>query len=238
MKGNDGPYPEADLQIEAHRQGLNQLPGSLQVSRRPRAQPAIRSESGCREVAGNQWPTSPGAWIDPDAGKIALDAYANGWLAGRTNLRPSTRAKNRSLLDLHILPKLGSTSISQLSPSAVGSWHGNLRAAYPSTAAAAYRLLATILRTAVDDDLIPRSPCRVKGASSESAVERPTASVAELAAAVAANSSKVPSGGTPRWMVSTSTRPGPGPPTARHQPRGGIAHGRVPTCILVCPTMM
>ncbi len=204
---------------------------------RERSQRFDRKADAEKWLATNTADISRGAWIDPDAGKIALDAYANGWLAGRTNLRPSTRAKNRSLLDLHILPKLGSTSISQLSPSAVGSWHGNLRAAYPSTAAAAYRLLATILRTAVDDDLIPRSPCRVKGASSESAVERPTASVAELAAAVAATPAKYRAAVLLAGWCQLRRGEVLGLQRPRHQPREGMrSRSRAPG--FACPTMM
>jgi integrase len=45
-------------------------------------------------------------------------------------------------------------------------------------------LLSTICRTAVNDELIARSPCRIKGASTEHAQERPIATVAELSAAI------------------------------------------------------
>jgi integrase len=67
------------------------------------------------------------------------------------------------------------------SPSSVRAWHSRLAAQYPSTAAKAYRLLATIMKTAVTDDRIPRTPCRVEGAGVEDAAERPTATVAEVA---------------------------------------------------------
>ena len=58
-----------------------------------------------------------------------------------------------------------------------------LRAAHPDTAAQAYRLLAAIYNTAVEDRLLPRSPCKVKGASQQKNPERPVASVEEIAAA-------------------------------------------------------
>ena len=57
---------------------------------------------------------------------------------------------------------------------------------YRSTAAGAYRLLATICNTAVADQVILRSPCRVKGGGNEKSPERPTASIAEVSAAVEA----------------------------------------------------
>jgi integrase len=46
--------------------------------------------------------------------------------------------------------------------------------------AKAYRLLRAVLNTAVDDELIRRNPCRIKGAGTERAPERPTATVAQV----------------------------------------------------------
>jgi integrase len=37
-----------------------------------------------------------------------------------------------------------------------------------------------VLNTAVDDELITRNPCRIKGAGTERAAERPTATVAQV----------------------------------------------------------
>ena len=134
-------------------------------------------------LAGNGADIARGSWVDPDSGRIPLATYANRWLEGRAQLRASIAAKYRGLLDRHILPSLGATAIANITPSSVRSWHASLHRRHPSTAAGAYRLLSTILKTAVDDDLIPRSPCRVKGASAEHAEERPTASPEEVTAA-------------------------------------------------------
>jgi hypothetical protein len=41
------------------------------------------------------------------------------------------------------------------------------------TAAKAYRLLKAVFNTAVDDGLIRRNPCRIKGAGQEHSSERP-----------------------------------------------------------------
>ncbi len=48
------------------------------------------------------------------------------------------------------------------------------------------RLLRAILATAVEDELIPRNPCVLKGASVERADERPVASLTDLAASASA----------------------------------------------------
>ena len=127
-----------------------------------------------------------GVWVDPDAGRIALSVYANDWLESRTDLRPSTRGKYRGLLDRNLIPAFGAIPIAQISPASVRKWHSDLHRRHPSTAASAYRLLSTICRSAVNDEVLARSPCRVKGAAAEHASERPTATMAELQAAFSA----------------------------------------------------
>jgi hypothetical protein len=46
--------------------------------------------------------------------------------------------------------------------------------------AKAYRLLRAILMTAVDDEILIRNPCRIRGAGSEPTPERPVLSVAQV----------------------------------------------------------
>ncbi len=48
------------------------------------------------------------------------------------------------------------------------------------TTAKAYRLLKAIMNTAVDDGLIRRNPCRIKGAGQEDSPERPVLTVAQV----------------------------------------------------------
>jgi integrase len=123
-----------------------------------------------------------GGWIDPSAGKVTLSGYSVLWLAGRPELAVRTRELYEDLLRIHIIPSLGKTTISNLSPSTIRGWNAQLSGRYPSTASKAYRLLSAILRTAVDDGLILKSPCKVKGAGTERAAERPIATVAEISA--------------------------------------------------------
>ena len=54
------------------------------------------------------------------------------------------------------------------------------------TAAKAYRLLKAIMNTAVDDGLIRRNPCRIKGAGQEDSPERPVLTIAQVYALAAA----------------------------------------------------
>ena len=61
-------------------------------------------------------------------------------------------------------------------------WRKNLLDAQVSavTVAKAYRLLKAIFNTAVDDGLIRRNPCRIKGADQEKSPERPVLTVPQV----------------------------------------------------------
>ena len=118
-------------------------------------------------LAGVENDLARGTWIDPDAGRIAVDVYARQWLKSRTNLRPRTVDLYEYLLDRHILPVLGHHTLGTLTPVTVRSWYGNLvrsSGAESLTPAKCYRLLRTILNTACTDGLIARNPCTIKGA--------------------------------------------------------------------------
>jgi integrase len=123
-----------------------------------------------------------GGWIDPSAGQVKLSDYATRWLDRRSGLAERTVELYRYLLDRHVLPTLGTLALASVTPSTVRTWHAELATRHPTTAAKAYRLLSSIMRTAVADEVIARSPCQVKGAAVEHAPERPTARVAEVAA--------------------------------------------------------
>jgi Phage integrase, N-terminal SAM-like domain len=117
---------------------------------------------------------------DPRRARITVREFADRWLTGRTDLAERTRELYRYLLDKHVFPTLGTTTLGSLSPSDVRKWHQGIADAHPTTAAKAYRLLSTIMKTAVSDEVVARNPCQVKGAASEKAPERPVASMAEV----------------------------------------------------------
>lgn len=123
-----------------------------------------------------------GAWINPSSGEVTLEAYANQWLEQRHDLSVRTFDLYRYVLDRHIFPSLGPSTLAGLPPSKIRSWNSTLAKNHPATAAKAYRLLSTIMRTAVLDGVLMNSPCKVKGAGSERAPERPVATVAEIEA--------------------------------------------------------
>ena len=129
---------------------------------------------------------SQGGFADPRLARIKLEEYATTWLAERPNLREHTRDLYGLQLRLHILRRmgdieLGATELGQLSPSLVRAWHSRLSTELrPNSAAKCYRLLRTILSTAVADGLIAQNPCKIDGAGVERTAERPVATVAQV----------------------------------------------------------
>jgi len=133
-------------------------------------------------IASTEGDRMRGVAVDPRRGSVTVEDYARAWLAGRHDLAERTAELYAYLLDHYVLPDLGTLSLAGLRPDEVRSWHARHAKDHPTTAAKAYRLLSTITRHAVADEVIGRNPCQVKGASVERAPERPMASVAEVAA--------------------------------------------------------
>ncbi|GAA1018668.1 putative prophage phiRv2 integrase [Acrocarpospora pleiomorpha] len=124
-----------------------------------------------------------GDWTDPERGKILLGDYARKWLKERPGLRPKTIEGYTYLLNRHLMPGLGAVSVGKLSTQMVRSWRANLLAngVSVSTAAKAYRLLRAVLMTAAEEDkMIPRNPCRIRGADNEHTAERPVLTVSQV----------------------------------------------------------
>ena len=107
-------------------------------------------------------------WIDPDAGLIPFANYAAAWIEERPDLRPKTVELYRYLLRRHLAAAsaFGSRTIAEIRDAQVRRWRKALLdcGVSPVTVAKAYRLLKAIMNTAVEDGLIRRNPCRIKGA--------------------------------------------------------------------------
>ena len=123
-----------------------------------------------------------GTWVDPRAGEIRFGDYATTWLAQRP-LRPKTIDLYTYLIRSHILPEFADTELRAISPARVRAWNAKLHQVptlSPSTVAKSYRLLRTILTTAIEDELIIKNPCLLKGASVEHHDERPVATLDQI----------------------------------------------------------
>ena len=123
-----------------------------------------------------------GTWLDPVAGQVPVAEYGERWINERPGLAPKTLVLYEGLLRLHIAPKLGGLVVADVTPARVRSWRKELldEGTGAVTVAKAYRLLKAILNTAVDDELIRRNPCRIKGAGTERSPERPTLTIEQV----------------------------------------------------------
>jgi integrase len=136
-----------------------------------------------------------GRWVSPDTPAAAaedvapvsppLASYSAAWLATRVRtdgrpLSPSTKLLYRNTLNRQVLPVLGELPLNAITPVMVREWYAALDTG-PRQRAAAYSLLRTILNTAVADDMIIASPCRVRGAGNAKRVKKiKPATLAEL----------------------------------------------------------
>jgi integrase len=112
-------------------------------------------------------------WVDPTAGRVPFRTYATEWLRTRPGLSPRTISTYRSQLTCHLLPGFGDRLLCDISTRDVRVWHAKVAKDTSSiTAAKCYRMLATIMNTAVADGLLLVSPCTVKGAGKEESESR------------------------------------------------------------------
>ncbi|NND01695.1 MAG: site-specific integrase, partial [Acidimicrobiia bacterium] len=103
-----------------------------------------------------------GRYADPRFGRTRLSDWLVEWQSTRTNLSPATRLRDEASIRNHVISKLGSVAIGQLQPVHIAQWVATLDAAglAPATTRKAYQLLSAALNAAVDNGLIPLSPCR------------------------------------------------------------------------------
>ena len=103
-----------------------------------------------------------GEWTDPRLGKTTFGEWAARVEESRVDRRPSTRARDESVMRSLVLPTFGSRSLGEIQPIDVRAWIANLVASSkaPTTIRKAYQLLSGVLEQAVTSGYIPRSPCR------------------------------------------------------------------------------
>lgn len=122
-----------------------------------------------------------GMWVDPAAGRITLAAWFEEW-SGTLTVRPSTANLYGYLARRYLLPTFGSTELSKVTTTDVRRWLASLqnRDLSQNTVAKAYRLLSRVMRAAVNDGLIGRTPCTVQGAGTERSPEMRFVTVEEV----------------------------------------------------------
>lgn len=103
-----------------------------------------------------------GAWVDPSGARLRFDEWETDWWSTTTNLRRSTRTRDRGYLDRYVLPTFKGQQLGAIAQPDIRAWVANLttRGLAPATVRLAYGLLSKILSAAVDAGLIGSTPCR------------------------------------------------------------------------------
>lgn len=91
-----------------------------------------------------------------------FETYARAWLASRHDLRATTRASYEGSLERHLIPAFGHVPLDGITVSQVRAWFAAYGDRTPTARAHAYQVLSAIMKAAEDDELITRSPCRIK----------------------------------------------------------------------------
>lgn len=105
-----------------------------------------------------------GTFLDPSAGKVTFERYAEEWLAMQT-YEQSTREAVAQRLRKHAFPALGNKQLRAIKPSTVQSLLRDLGHLAPRTRKVILANVSTIMRAAVDDDLIAKNPCQARSVS-------------------------------------------------------------------------
>lgn len=141
-------------------------------------------------LAAEQTKISSGAWEAEQAPRREVPAvtdYVRQWIATRTTatgepLRPKTRHQYEQLHARHIADDpIGALALDAVAAADVRDWWARLPGDRPTWRAHAYRLLRAAFNSAVDEELIAATPCRIRsgGASKRERDVRP-ATLAEL----------------------------------------------------------
>ena len=99
-------------------------------------------------------------YVDPHAGRITVRTYGEQWRKSQLQHAASTVKDVETGLRAHLYPVLGERPVGSIRPSDVQGWVSGLaKALAPSTVTKTYSFLATMMKAAVRDGLIAKTPC-------------------------------------------------------------------------------
>jgi len=102
-----------------------------------------------------------GEWVDPAGGRMTVSDLADRWKAHDPSKRSSTKARDETILRLHILPTLGERRLREVTPADVqqiiNEW---AETQAPRTVDRHYDVLRAMFAYAVRSEWLSRTPCR------------------------------------------------------------------------------
>jgi len=112
-------------------------------------------------LAATQTDVLRGEWLDPAGARITYSDWSEQYFATAVHKRATTAARDRTVNDKHFIPRIGARRLGSLTPLDVRAIVEEMsRRLAPATVRTNYGVLRTILRSAVDADIIAKSPCR------------------------------------------------------------------------------
>jgi integrase len=166
---------------------IRRLPSGRWQARYPLADGQMRSAPQTFETKGDasrylatiEVDLLQGRYIDPRAGRITFAEWVEMWLE-RTGKKRNSVARDRQALDVFI-SDLGPKPLAAITPMHVqGCVDARAKLAAPATLARDFSALRALFNTAVDADIIGRSPCRKIALPRVRPPERTTLSPEEL----------------------------------------------------------
>lgn len=129
------------------------------ASGRERTKQFVRKVDAQRWLNENSQALVEGRYVDPKAGRITLQEYAQEWLSRQVH-RPTTADQMAGVVRRYIDPHLGGMRLSTIQPANVQRWVKHLSGTLaPSTVGVAHRILSGILKSAVADRRIASNAC-------------------------------------------------------------------------------
>ncbi len=92
---------------------------------------------------------------------VTLGEYAQRWVALKVrDLRPTTKAAYANSLTNHILPAMGHMALSEIKPLHVDELMSGLSGKSSALCVKVLNTLSQIMESAIENDIIPKNPCR------------------------------------------------------------------------------
>ncbi|MFF4791925.1 tyrosine-type recombinase/integrase [Streptomyces sp. NPDC001276] len=114
-------------------------------------------------LAKAQAESDKGEFIDPRAGDMLLREYVEEVWWPAQNSDPATLETIRGRVWNHILPHLGGLRLRQIKVATLRPWLKDLEGAIsPGTAGAVWGYLSNIFEYAIEDEKIPKNPCKAR----------------------------------------------------------------------------